>query len=275
MIRRLKGLYMALMFLLFGIGIVLELLVLPLLSFVALLRGPDPRRMERAHRVLMKLWLWGMQAGRLLAIAPPVGQPVDGPSVIVANHPGLFDVMVLIRDIPNMSVMVKPSLVRSLPLGPIFRMCGYTLAPKSGSTGNAMGSLLEAERHLKNGRRFLLFPEGTRSPKGALLPFNPGAFWIARRAGAPIQPVVIRNAPPFIPHEYRWYLPPRERSRFVVEFLDPIPPPARGHEAAAAAALTARYREILDLDTSETPRQDDQARQVVMHPPAKPGALLM
>lgn len=266
MIRWLKGLYMALMFALFGFGIVLELLLVPVLILVAWMRGPDPRRMERAHRFLLGFWLWAMEAGRLLAIAEPIGRAVDGPSVIVANHPGLFDVMVLIRDIPDMSVMVKRSLVRSLPLGPIFQICGYTLAPKLGSAGSAMSSLLEAERSLRSGRRFLLFPEGTRSPKGGLLPFNPGAFCIARRAGAPIQPIVIRNSPPFLCHEDRWYLPPRELSRFTVEFLDPIPPPPPGGEAAAAAALGARYRGLLGLGMEEALEQDDTNNERGMTP---------
>jgi 1-acyl-sn-glycerol-3-phosphate acyltransferase len=36
-----------------------------------------------------------------------------------------------------------------------------------------------------------VFPEGTRSPDGQLIPFYRGAFWLAARAGVPIVPLVI------------------------------------------------------------------------------------
>jgi len=44
---------------------------------------------------------------------------------------------------------------------------------------------------LRSGQALCVFPEGTRSPDGQLIPFYRGAFWLAARAGVPIVPLVI------------------------------------------------------------------------------------
>ena len=44
------------------------------------------------------------------------------------------------------------------------------------------------------GKSFLVFPEGTRSRTGELLPFKKGAFLVALRAQAPVVPVAIAGA---------------------------------------------------------------------------------
>ena len=48
-----------------------------------------------------------------------------------------------------------------------------------------------ARRTLDSGLSILIFPEGTRSRDGAMRPFKPGAFRLARDTGRPILPVII------------------------------------------------------------------------------------
>jgi 1-acyl-sn-glycerol-3-phosphate acyltransferase len=241
-IRALKGAYMALMFAVFGVVMLaVRFLVLPVVQVVCL-RESYP--IHAVNRRLLSIWLRLLALGGLVRSTGIKGKPVEGPCVIVANHPGLFDVLFLFREIPELSVMVKPSLARRLPLTPILRASGYVTGPEdSGAT--PLDALLEALVILKQGRRFLVFPEGTRSPAGALHPFKPGAFTIARKAGVPIQPVLFRNRPPFLPHEEKWYYPGAEISRLELEFLSPIPPPAAGEERQLARELEERYRELL------------------------------
>jgi 1-acyl-sn-glycerol-3-phosphate acyltransferase len=246
-VRLSKGVYMGFMFATFAGGIVLSLVaVLPVLALLSLLRGSHPERARGAIRSLLGFWLWLMGVGRLVKLGEIRGEPASGPCVLVANHPGLFDVCFLICVIPGLSVLAKRELVTRLPLGPIFRQLGYVVA-QGGVGATSVSTLVEMQQCLHSGNRLLLFAEGTRSPTGDLLPFKAGAFRVARQAGVPVQPIVLRNQPPFLPHEDKWYYPRREVSVLEIEYWDPIAPPAEGQERASARDLEQRYRQALQL----------------------------
>lgn len=243
-IRAAKGLGMAFMFGTFFLGSLVFLLgVIPWAWALNRLAGERPR-VERAARVGFGWWLGFMGVLGLVRSRPPRGSIMDGPCVVVANHPGLFDVLFLIRDIPSLSVLVKTSLARRLPLGPVLKALEYVLVPDHDRV-HPLDTADETLEKIRKGRKVLLFPEGTRSPSGSLRPFRTGAFKIARMTGVPVQPVLLRNTPPFLPKEDPWYLPPRRTSMLEMEFWDPLPPPARGEEQEYARRLERRYREAL------------------------------
>ena len=54
-----------------------------------------------------------------------------------------------------------------------------------------MRSLEEACQKIRNGASILVYPEGTRSTDGKILPFKKGPFIMAIQAGVPIVPIVI------------------------------------------------------------------------------------
>ncbi len=240
-----KGFFMFFMFFLFAVGILIELFpVLPVILLMELAAGHKPSRMQNTHRFFFVIWLGLMQAGGLLKARPAKGHCYEGPCIIIANHPGLFDVLYLIRDIPKLTVLVKRSLATWLPLGPIFRSSGYILSPE-GSSANPMMSLLDAMEKLTLGYKFLLFPEGTRSPKGSLRKFKAGAFKIAQKQGVPVQPVLIHNDPPFLPKGEPWYLPAKEISNIQIEFMDLIHIPKEKNIREVVQEVEALYHRAL------------------------------
>ena len=250
-IRTTKGALMGALYGIFFLGILCELFVfLPVVSVLNRLFERQPYRMQWALRALINLWLWFLWACRLLVSMPSKGKPVEGPCVVVSNHPGRFDVLFLIRDIPHMSVMVKRALAKNLPLGPLFRSAGYVLSPDY-ERMSPLQSLDEATEKIKKGYRFMVFPEATRSPKGVLGRFSSGPFMLARLANVPVQPVVIRNNPPFLPKEDKWYFPPFHPSTIGLEYWEPLAPPRAGKEREFAKELEGRYREALSLHREE------------------------
>jgi len=250
-VRTTKGALMGVLYGLFFLGILCELFVsLPVVSMLNRLFGQQPYRMQWALRVLLNLWLWFLRAFRLLVSMPSKGKPVQGPCVVVSNHPGLFDVLFLIRDIPHMSVMVKRALAKNLPLGPLFRSAGYVLSPDY-EQGSPLQSLDEATEKIKRGYKFMVFPEATRSPKGGLGRFSPGPFMLARISNVPVQPVFIRNQPPFRPKEDKWYFPPFHASTIQLKYWEPLAHPGAGKEREFAMGLEIRYREALGLAARE------------------------
>jgi 1-acyl-sn-glycerol-3-phosphate acyltransferase len=249
-LRSMKGLLMGGLFGVFLLGIFFELLIaLPILWILNRILGPQHHRTQWTIRILVSLWLFLLRGCGLLKARELKGKPFDGPCVIVSNHPGLFDVLFLIRDVPRMSVMVKQSLAKKLPLGPVFRSAGYVLSPDFEQRG-PFQCLDEAIEKIHMGYKFMIFPEATRSPKGDLGRFNAGPFMLARLSNVPLQPLFVRNDPPFLPKEDKWYFPPPGVSTLEIEFWEPMAPPRAGQERKFAKDLEARYREALGL-TSE------------------------
>jgi 1-acyl-sn-glycerol-3-phosphate acyltransferase len=250
-VRMVKGLLMGVLYGVFFLGILCELfLFLPGISILNRLFEQQPHRMQWALRTLLNLWLWFLWTCRLLVSKPSKGKPMEGPCVVVSNHPGLFDVLFLIRDIPRMCVMVKRVLTKNLPLGPLFRSAGYVLSPDY-EHASPLQSLDEAREKIKKGYKFMVFPEATRSPKGSLGRFSPGPFMLARISNVPVQPVFIRNQPPFLPKEDKSYFPPFHASTIQLEYWEPLAPPKAGREREFAKELEARYREALSLRREE------------------------
>ena len=246
-VRMIKGILMGVLYGIFFLGILCELFVfLPVVAVLNRLLGQQHYRMQWALRVLLSLWLRFLWACRLLVSMPSKGKPVQGPCVVVSNHPGLFDILFLIRDIPRMGVMVKRALVRSLPLGPLFRSAGYVLSPDY-EHGSPLQSLDEAIAKIQKDYKFMVFPETTRSPKGGLGKFSAGPFMLARLSNVPVQPVFIKNDPPFMPKEDKWYFPPFHASTIQLEYWEPLAPPWAGKEREFAKDLEARYRAALSL----------------------------
>lgn len=253
--RILKGQYMSAMFAVFGAAILLGHIITPFLLLYEKLAGNDPLRNQRLYRGFVTLWLWFMGKGGLLKTLPSEGRIMEEPCVLIANHPGLFDAIVLIRDIPKMSLIAKQPLRTKLGMGHLFKLAGWIFTTSNSGDSDAstaMETTNKAVDVLRKGYRFMLFPEGTRSPKGGLLRFKAGAFKLARLANVPIQPVLIRNTPPFLPHEDRWYYPPYETSLIKLEFLEPIPPPKEKEERRVAARVEGMFRVALGIDHNTT-----------------------
>lgn len=118
-------------------------------------------------------------------------------AVYAVNHtsnvepPLLFD---LLHELfPRLRIVYKAEL-RKLPiLVRAFDLGGFVPLER-GNPEQSLPAIERAADALREGNSFLIFPEGTRSRTGALLPFKKGGFIMALKAQAPIVPVAIMGA---------------------------------------------------------------------------------
>lgn len=192
---------------------VLAYLPLRLLSpvFPSLLRG-FRRFTQGFYRFQMTFLTWTGTI-RIASIEGEEALARPGPRVIVANHRTLLDVLILMSRVPEATCLLKP-LRRSgadpashaMPdfwkpfiLGP-FSLLGYIPMPADWRDPQGLRRVVDLCRsQLAAGRPLIVFPEGTRSPDGRLLPFQDLAFRVAREAGVPLQPVAIHTDVRFMP----------------------------------------------------------------------------
>ena len=94
---------------------------------------------------------------------------------------------------PKLLILYKAELQKIPILSHGFNFVGFVPIER-GNREQSGKALEQAVERLSKGYSFLVFPEGTRSRTGDLLPFKKGAFVMALRAGAPIVPVAIHGA---------------------------------------------------------------------------------
>lgn len=122
---------------------------------------------------------------------------LDRPAIYCANHTSNVEPPVLFaalrRLTPRLHILYKAELRRLPILNLGFDLVGFIPIDRGNreQTTRAVG---QAVARLNAGGSFFVFPEGTRSRTGELLPFRKGAFVMALRAGVPIVPIAIAGA---------------------------------------------------------------------------------
>jgi 1-acyl-sn-glycerol-3-phosphate acyltransferase len=115
----------------------------------------------------------------------------QGTYIYMCNHVSNIDPPIVIPAIPKRtSVLVKKEVFRIPVLATAMRM-GQLVPVDRTDRDSAINSLKKAQEVLASGVNMSVFPEGTRSQTGELLPFKKGPFYMALDAGVPIVPMTI------------------------------------------------------------------------------------
>ncbi len=125
----------------------------------------------------------------------PGGEPV----IFACNHASQLDIPIVHEALPvQFRFVVKKELFKIPLFGFALHHAGYIPIDRSGGKA-ALRSLQEAAERVKKGTPIVIFPEGTRSPDGRLMPFKVGGILIAIKAGCPIVPVAISGSHNVLP----------------------------------------------------------------------------
>jgi len=144
------------------------------------------------YRVGMKLGVTGVRlAGVKIETRGLENLQPSRNYIFMSNHVSNLDPPVFIPSIPGRcSVLIKKEVFRLPIFGKALRMAEMVPVDRSNREA-AIESMRAAEEVLQRGLNMVVFPEGTRSPDGRLLPFKKGPFHMAIEAGIPVIPVTI------------------------------------------------------------------------------------
>ena len=121
--------------------------------------------------------------------------PEENGFVLFPNHQGLFDVLSIIEacDTP-FSVVAKIEVKDILFLKQVFAILKAKFMDRD-NVRQSLKIIQEVTEEVKEGKNYLIFPEGTRSKKGNEVgDFKGGSFKSAINAKCPIVPVAMLNA---------------------------------------------------------------------------------
>lgn len=115
--------------------------------------------------------------------------------VVISNHQSAFDIFAHFATLPvPIRFLAKQELFKIPVFGAAMRRIGIVEVDRGAGRATHQAVNRGAAANMKLGRSLMIYPEGTRSRDGAMLPFKKGAFAIARNLGVPILPTAITGS---------------------------------------------------------------------------------
>lgn len=141
-------------------------------------------------------------------------------AILMANHSSSLDITACFVSCPTPIVYLAKASIRKIPfLGGANARAG-TVFVERGNKDSTLKAINQLVNTVKGGRSVVVYPEGTRSKSGELLPFKKGGFHLAVQAEAPIVPVHISGTFKRLPPGT--YSIKTFRDPIVVKYGDPI-----------------------------------------------------
>jgi 1-acyl-sn-glycerol-3-phosphate acyltransferase len=193
----------------------------------------------------------------LRAITPGLTWRISGDvrhlrsSVIVCNHRSYLDPILFVSLFPRQKTIVKSDFFNYPVFGWLLKASGYLPSTTGGALTPIMLEQVEKMRgYLASGGVLFVFPEAHRSRDGKIGDFNKGVFSIARRCGAPIDVLVMKNTEKLFPPG-RFLFNTCVANTIEVRRVGHIEPDYRG----AAFSLSALMAEVRSMMESRGDRQ--------------------
>jgi 1-acyl-sn-glycerol-3-phosphate acyltransferase len=146
---------------------------------------------------------WGVAmlrvAGTRVRVVGKERLPAGVPLVYASNHQSWFDIFALVATIPGQMRFVAKQELASVPvLGKAMRSAGHIYINRQ-NRQQAFSAYEEAAAAIRAGLSAVVFPEGTRSRTGELLPFKKGPFVLAIAAQVPLVPTYCAGTYTLLP----------------------------------------------------------------------------
>lgn len=118
--------------------------------------------------------------------------PKEGGCILYPNHQGMYDTLAIMEVCPRpFSVVAKKELANIQFLKQVFA-CVKAYAIDREDVRQGLKVIMNVANDVKNGKMFIIFPEGTRSKNGNQVgEFKGGSFKAATKAKCPIVPVAL------------------------------------------------------------------------------------
>ena len=186
-------------------------------------------------------------------------------SIVVCNH------LVLSRSyfagvaFSAPGTIVKHTFFQVPIFGWFLKNYGYISSGASGMLGPAMiNNLEEIKEHLASGGILFVFPEGTRSRDGNLLPFNKGVFTIARYCNAPLKLIFIKDTNKLFPPGH-FLFNTRNFNEIQLELIGSLEPDYRGNNFSISTVADQARKifeaKISKIKSKETEKSNQVYRQ--------------
>lgn len=145
--------------------------------------------------LMARMWSKGLLACSGLRLEASSQGVLDGSRsyVFMPNHQSLYDIPALIASLPVPAFFLAKRSLFHIPIFGWALKAGGFISIDRNDRSKAKEAFRRAVESLQEGRSTVIFPEGTRSLDGNLLPFERGGFLMALKSCSAITPVGIQG----------------------------------------------------------------------------------
>ena len=145
------------------------------------------RMVQWAFRVILFI------CGTKVTVIGEENVPKDEAVLYIGNHKSYFDIIITYARCPGLTGYVAKNDMAKVPLLSLWMKRLYCLFINRDDVKEALKTILAGIDHIKNGISMCIFPEGTRSRTGHMLPLLGGASLLALKSGCDVVPVYIEG----------------------------------------------------------------------------------
>lgn len=236
-------------FLIFGIGaLTIATTILPTIAIFSCNKKIRNRRARYVLHLSWKFFVFVMSACDSIEVMIKKSERLKNlhSKIIVANHPSLIDIVILIAEIPQADCIVKGALARNFFMKNIVKSL-YIL-----NSHNFDSVLKQCAKSLESGNNLIVFPEATRSVPGQQSNISRGTAHIALNSDCDILPITIKCTPPALLKNQKWHELPNETLLYEIEAGELIKIDSykneKGGRPIAARHLTNTIKLALNLN---------------------------
>lgn len=194
----------------------------PLFAYVNIIGLFNPKKKVK---ISQDIAVWGFKVilklcGTKMNVSGLENVPKDEPVLYVANHRSYFDIVTCYTLVKNNTGFIAKKEMEKFPS--VQRWMKYINCQflDRDNVREGLKTILKCIDLIKEGTSIFVFPEGTRSLGGEMLPFKEGSFKIATKTGCPIIPIAIKDTEKI----FEAHLPKVEKRTVSIQFGEPIYP---------------------------------------------------
>ena len=164
-------------------------IALMILRNILVVPGLFAKLSHYAHHIMSR----AIQSGNVdLKVTGLENLPADRPFMLYGNHQGMFDVVAISGTCPIPLAVVYKKELKGVPMLQQIYDCTRSYAMDREDVRQSLTVIQNVTEELKQGRSFVIFPEGTRSRKGnEMLEFHGGSFRCAIKSKCTVIPMAL------------------------------------------------------------------------------------
>ena len=162
----------------------------------------------------------------------------DRAQILMPNHQSYFDIFTIITFPVPIRWMAKKEILKIPIFGWVFSRANPISVDRK-EKNFSLRTLNATAEMIKDGNPVVIFPEGTRSPDGKLLPFKKGGFILAIKSQVPVVPITIKGSSEIMPKGSFWVRPGK------IEIIIDKPIETAGYTIKDRKALTSEVYQTI------------------------------